>query len=240
MNHTRTIAVMGLGYVGLPVAIAFARAGRRVIGFDIDRVRVDELLSGHDRTREVETSELRSPELRLTCDPQMLAEADFYIVTVPTPVDLANRPDLGAMLAASRTIGSVLKRGDIVVYESTVYPGAIEEDCVPVLEKVSGLAGGRDFTVGYSPERINPGDNEHRFETIVKVVSGQDERTLDTVAAVYGSRGKGGIHRAPPIKGAEAAKTIEKTQRALKIAVMKERGGFSHSSGNHKRGWAPA
>ena len=157
-----------------------------------------------------------------------LAEADFYIVTVPTPIDGARRPDLGAVLSASDTVGKVLKRGDIVVYESTVYPGTIEEECLPVLEKKSGLAGGRDFTVGYSPERINPGDKEHRFETIVKVVSAQDARTLDIVADVYGSVVKAGIHRAPSIKVAEAAKVIENTQRDLNIAFMNELSAIFH------------
>ncbi len=151
-----------------------------------------------------------------------LAGADFYIVTVPTPIDGARRPDLGAILSASDTVGKVIKRGDIVVYESTVYPGAIEEECLPILEKRSGLTGGRDFTVGYSPERINPGDKEHRFETIIKVVSAQDTRTLDIVADVYGSVVKAGIHRAPSIKVAEAAKVIENTQRDLNIAFMNE------------------
>ena len=186
-SHNRRIAVVGLGYVGLPVATAFARSGVPVIGFDIDRKRVDELRAGHDRTLEVASADLSQANLKFEYDSARLAEADFYIVTVPTPIDSARRPDLGAVLAASATVGQVLKRGDIVVYESTVYPGTIEEECLPVLEKKSGLAGGRDFTVGYSPERINPGDKEHRFETIVKVVSAQDTRTLDIVADVYGS-----------------------------------------------------
>src|SRR6201994_755306 len=193
--HNRKIAVIGLGYVGLPVAVAFARSGVPVIGFDIDSKRIEELRSGHDRTREVEGKELAQPSLRYESDPARLADADFYIVTVPTPIDEAHRPDLGAMLKASATVGGGLKRGDIVVYESTVYPGAVEEDCLPVLEQKSGLVGGCDFTLGYSPERINPGDKTHRFETITKVVSAQDERTLDIVAAVYGSGGEG---RHPP------------------------------------------
>jgi len=228
VSPARKIAVIGLGYVGLPVAVAFARGGARVIGFDIDRQRVDELRAGRDRTREVEADELSLKSLHLTADAAALKDADFYIVTVPTPIDAANRPDLGAMLAASRTVGSVLKRGDIVVYESTVYPGAVEEDCLPVLESASGLACGRDFTVGYSPERINPGDKQHRFETIVKVVAGQDEKTADVVAAVYGSVVKAGIHRAPSIKVAEAAKVIENTQRDLNIAFMNELAAICH------------
>ena len=151
-----------------------------------------------------------------------MREPDFYIVTVPTPIDEARQPDLSAMIAASRSVGAVLKKGDIVVYESTVYPGAVEEDCVPILEQVSGLKAGVDFTVGYSPERINPGDKEHRFETIAKVVSAQDQTTLDIVADVYGSVVTAGIHRAPSIKVAEAAKVIENTQRDLNIAFMNE------------------
>ena len=222
ITHNRRLSVLGLGYVGLPVAVAFARAGAPVIGFDISEQRIRELHAGIDRTLEVDTKELKLPSLTLTSDVRALAEADFHIVTVPTPIDGAHRPDLGAMLAASRTVGSVLKAGDIVVYESTVYPGAVEEDCVPVLEQVSGLKAGKDFTVGYSPERINPGDKQHRFETITKVVSGQDERTLDIVAAVYGSVVRAGIHRAPSIKVAEAAKVIENTQRDLNIAFMNE------------------
>src|SRR6185437_636658 len=222
MAHERKIAVIGLGYVGLPVAVAFARSGVSVVGFDIDRNRIAELKAGHDRTREVDEMELGRPALAFESDPARLKPADFFIVTVPTPIDQANRPDLRALLSESETVGSVLKRGDIVVYESTVYPGAIEEDCAPVLERASKLVCGRDFTLGYSPERINPGDKAHRFESIKKVVSGQDERTLDIVADVYGSVVKAGIHRAPSIRVAEAAKVIENTQRDLNIAFMNE------------------
>jgi UDP-N-acetyl-D-galactosamine dehydrogenase len=231
LAHGRKIAVIGLGYVGLPVAVAFARSGAAVLGFDIDRRRVDELTSGRDRTLEVEPADLRQASLRFTHDPARLAEADFYIVTVPTPIDAARRPDLAAILAASDTVGKVLKRGDIVVYESTVYPGTIEEECLPVLARNSGLAGGRDFTVGYSPERINPGDRQHRFESIVKVVAAQDAPTLDIVANVYGSVVTAGIHRAPSIKVAEAAKVIENTQRDLNIAFMNELSAIFHQLG---------
>jgi UDP-N-acetyl-D-galactosamine dehydrogenase len=222
VTHGRKIAVIGLGYVGLPVAVAFARSGAPVAGFDINRKRVEELRSGYDRTREVEPAELSLSSLSYEDDPSKLAAFDFFIVTVPTPIDDKNRPDLGAMLAASRTVGAVLKRGDIVVYESTVYPGAVEEECIPILEKTSGISAGRDFSVGYSPERINPGDKNHRFETIKKVVSALDQRTLDIVAEVYGSVVTAGIHRAPSIKVAEAAKVIENTQRDLNIAFMNE------------------
>jgi len=231
LPHSRKIAVVGLGYVGLPVAVAFARAGAPVVGFDIDRGRVDELRTGLDRTREVEVAELAQPNLSYTDDPAAIAAADFFIVTVPTPIDAANRPDLSAILAASKTVGGVLKRGDVVVYESTVYPGAVEEDCVPVLEGASGLACGPDFSVGYSPERINPGDKAHRFETITKVVSALDAKTLDVVAEVYGSAVKAGIHRAPSIKVAEAAKVIENTQRDLNIAFMNELSAICHALG---------
>lgn len=222
MGHGRTIAVIGLGYVGLPVAAAFARTGVPVIGFDIDPQRIAELRGGFDRTREVAADDLTQTGLRFAAKEEELASADFFIVTVPTPIDAARRPDLSALMAASRTVGRALKRGDVVVYESTVYPGAVEEDCVPVLEQASGLAAGRDFAVGYSPERINPGDKRHRFETIVKVVAAQDGPTLELIAAVYGSVVTAGIHRAPSIKVAEAAKVIENTQRDLNIAFMNE------------------
>jgi UDP-N-acetyl-D-galactosamine dehydrogenase len=231
VGHERKIAVIGLGYVGLPVAVAFARSGVPVIGFDIDTNRIAELRSGHDRTREVEPAELSLPMLSYDSDPEKLLAADFYIVTVPTPIDGANRPDLSALLRASETVGRALARGDIVVYESTVYPGAVEEDCIPVLERSSGLAGSRDFTVAYSPERINPGDKVHRFETITKVVGAQDQRTLDIVSEVYGSVVKAGIHRAPSIKVAEAAKVIENTQRDLNIALMNELSAIFHELG---------
>jgi UDP-N-acetyl-D-glucosamine/UDP-N-acetyl-D-galactosamine dehydrogenase len=228
LAHERKIAVVGLGYVGLPVAASFARSGVPVIAFDISRERVDELISGHDRTREVETADLRSENLRFTADPAQLFAADFFIVTVPTPIDESNRPDLSALLAASRTVGAALKKGDVVVYESTVYPGATEEDCAPVLEAASDLVCGRDFTLGYSPERINPGDRQHRFEVIQKVVAAQDAATLEIVAAVYGSVVTAGIHRAPSIKTAEAAKVIENTQRDLNIALMNELSSIFH------------
>ena len=214
--------MIGLGYVGLPVAVAFARSGTAVVGFDIDPMRIKELRAGIDRTREVEKSDLVQSTLRYENDPAALTAADFYIVTVPTPIDSARRPDLTALHAASTTVGRTLKRGDIVVYESTIYPGAVEEDCVPLIERASGLRCGADFTVGYSPERINPGDKAHRFETITKVVSAQDERTLDIVADVYGSVVTAGVYRAPSIKVAEAAKVIENTQRDLNIAFMNE------------------
>jgi UDP-N-acetyl-D-glucosamine/UDP-N-acetyl-D-galactosamine dehydrogenase len=220
--HGRSIAVIGLGYVGLPVAVAFGRAGAPTIGFDIDRARIAELNAGRDHTREVEPGDLRHSSLSFTAEAAELTRADFFIVTVPTPVDDVRRPDMRQLLAASKTVGQALKRGDIVVYESTVYPGATEEDCVPILERASGLTAGRDFAVGYSPERINPGDRAHRFETIQKVVSAQDEAALDVVAAVYGSVVKAGIHKAPSIRVAEAAKVIENTQRDLNIAFMNE------------------
>ena len=222
MTHGRKNAVIGLGYVGLPVAVAFGRNGAPVIGFDIEPRRVEELRAGYDRTREIDGDSLKAAKLDITGDPARLKAADFFIVTVPTPIDRSNQPDLTALLGASESVGRALKKGDIVVYESTVYPGATEEDCVPVLERESGLKAGRDFSVGYSPERINPGDRAHRFETIRKVVAGQDQRTLDVVAAVYGSVVTAGIHRAPSIKVAEAAKVIENAQRDLNIAFMNE------------------
>ena len=221
MAANRSISVIGLGYVGLPVAVSFGRTAR-VIGFDISQSRIEELRAGHDRTNEVEDDDLKAAEITFTCEAKDLAAADFHIVAVPTPIDDAKRPDLSPLVGASKVVGSVLKRGDIVVYESTVYPGATEEECVPVLERESGLKCGTDFTVGYSPERINPGDKEHTFTRITKVVSGQDEPTLDVVAKVYESVVTAGVHRASSIKVAEAAKVIENTQRDLNIALMNE------------------
>ncbi len=220
--HNRVIASIGLGYVGLPVAVAFAQSGARTIGFDVDEKRISELRTGHDRTNEIDHNELSRAPIGYTSDSGDLAVADFFIVTVPTPVDAARRPDMSMVLAASRTVGGAMRPGAIVVYESTVYPGATEELCVPALEKASGLACGRDFFVGYSPERINPGDKMHRFETIIKVVSAQDRGTLDIVALVYESVVKAGVFRASSIRVAEAAKVIENTQRDINIAFMNE------------------
>lgn len=230
-GHGRRIAVIGLGYVGLPVAAAFVRSGLGVIAFDISEQRITELRAGYDRTSEVSPADLSHPGFCFTADPAQLRQADFFIVTVPTPIDETNRPDLRALLAASRTVGKALKPGDIVVYESTVYPGATEEDCAPVVEQASGLVCGRDFTLAYSPERINPGDRQHRFEMIKKVVAGQDDRTLDIVAAVYGAVVTAGVHKAPSIKIAEAAKVIENTQRDLNIALMNELSSIFHELG---------
>lgn len=213
--------MIGLGYVGLPVAVAFGQK-RRTIGFDINNTRIAELQQGHDRTAEVSQEELEQADILFTSSIHELAQADFHIVAVPTPIDEANQPDLTPILKASETVGEALKPGDIVVYESTVYPGVTEDECVSVLEKVSGLVCGKDFTVGYSPERINPGDNEHTFTKIKKVVAGQDAQTLQIVAQVYESVVTAGVHRAPSIKVAEAAKVIENTQRDLNIALVNE------------------
>lgn len=231
MKPRRSIAVVGLGYVGLPVAVAFARAGFETVGFDIDRQRIAELRGGRDRTREVEAADLETSGLTLTDATEELRRADFYIVTVPTPITPARAPDLSAVFAASRTVGSVLKRGDIVVYESTVYPGVTEEECVPLLEGASGLKGAVDFRVAYSPERINPGDRRHRLETITKVVAAQDAESLEIVAETYGAVVTAGVHRAPSIKVAEAAKVIENTQRDLNIALMNELSVLFHRMG---------
>ncbi len=221
MAHDRTVSVIGLGYVGLPVAIAFGKV-RQTIGFDINASRIAELRNGNDRTGEVSPEELSAAHILFTASVDDLRTADFHIVAVPTPIDDANQPDLTPLHRASETVGKALKAGDIVVYESTVYPGVTEEVCVPVLERVSGLKCGKDFTVGYSPERINPGDKEHTFTRIKKVVSGQDAGTLAVVADVYGSVVTAGVHRAAAIKVAEAAKVIENTQRDLNIALMNE------------------
>ncbi len=216
-----TIAVIGLGYVGLPVALSFAKK-YPTIGFDISQRRIDGLRGGHDITAEVEDEELKSSTIRFSADPKDLAEATFIVVAVPTPIDGDNRPDLSPLVSASELVGKQLAKGAIVVYESTVYPGVTEEVCGPVLERCSGLVAGKDFFLGYSPERINPGDKEHTFERIVKVVSGQDGPTLDRVADVYASVVTAGVHRAASIKVAEAAKVIENTQRDLNIALMNE------------------
>ncbi len=221
MTHQRKISVVGLGYVGLPVAVAFGKQDR-VIGFDVNERRIRELESGVDHTHEVSNKDLQSADILFTASAAELKQADFHIVAVPTPINEAKNPDLTPVIVASRTVGGQLKKGDIIVYESTVYPGATEEDCVPILEAESGLVCGRDFFVGYSPERINPGDKEHTFTTITKIVSGQNEEILEIVAAVYESVVKAGVHRASSIRVAEAAKVIENTQRDLNIALMNE------------------
>lgn len=219
--YPRKVSVVGLGYVGLPVAVAFGKHGP-VIGFDINEARLQELRTGHDRTNEVSQEELAQGQIEFTSQTDVLAKADFHIVAVPTPIDDAHQPDLTPVVKASETVGKALKKGDIVVYESTVYPGVTEEICVPILERISGLKCGVDFTVGYSPERINPGDKEHTFTKIKKVVSGQDAATLEIVADVYASVVTAGVHKAASIKVAEAAKVIENTQRDLNIALMNE------------------
>ena len=215
------ISVTGLGYVGIPLAVAFSKK-YQVIGFDVNQTRIDELISGIDRTGEVSSPELKSSNVKYTTNPEDMAKANFHIVTVPTPINSAKQPDLSPLFKASEALGKIIKKGDTIVYESTVYPGATEEDCVPVLEKFSGLKCGKDFKVGYSPERINPGDKEHTFTKILKVVSGQDAETLELVANVYESVVTAGVFRAKSIKVAEAAKVIENTQRDINIAFMNE------------------
>jgi len=216
------VAVIGLGYVGLPVALAFARKFPGTIGFDVDAQRVAELGRGHDRNQEIAEATLGASPLTLTSDAAALAGATFFVVAVPTPVDEDNVPDLGSVVRASETVGRALRAGAVVVFESTVYPGVTEEVCGPILAAASGLEQGTGFTLGYSPERINPGDKEHTLERIVKVVSGQDAATLERVAAAYGAIIEAGVHRAPSIKVAEAAKVIENTQRDLNIALVNE------------------
>lgn len=218
----RTVCVVGLGYVGLPVAVAFGKIFQ-TIGYDISGEKIDTLRSYSDVTGEVSSDELKaSSYLRLTNNPEQLAQADFIIVAVPTPVNSAHQPDFGPLESASTTVGKHLKKGAIVIYESTVYPGATEEICVPLLEKHSGLRWGRDFHIGYSPERINPGDKSHQFTQITKVVSGDDANTLAQVADLYESVVTAGVYRASSIRVAEAAKVIENTQRDLNIAFVNE------------------
>jgi UDP-N-acetyl-D-galactosamine dehydrogenase len=221
MSTKEKIAVIGLGYVGLPLAVALSRV-YDTTGFDINKIRVSELNDGIDKTLEVDLDELFGKVPLFTSNLDKLKDSTVFIVTVPTPIDSANRPDFSPLISASTMVGEVLRVGNLVVYESTVYPGATEEVCVPILEEISGLEFGKDFQVGYSPERINPGDKEHRLETITKVVSGSDADALDRVASIYSSIINAGIHRAPSIKVAEAAKVIENTQRDLNISLMNE------------------
>jgi len=215
------ICVVGLGYVGLPVALEFARKFK-VVGFDINQNRVEMMQKGIDPSNELEASEFDGCDISFTSQPEETKDCTFYIVAVPTPINEHKHPDLKPLLSACNIVGSVLKKGDIVVFESTVYPGCTEEDCVPVLEKESGLKFGEGFTVGYSPERINPGDKVHTLTKIIKVVSGSDEPTLKIVSQVYNTIIKAGVHEASSIKVAEASKIIENTQRDLNIALMNE------------------
>lgn len=222
MQVVKKVAIIGLGYVGLPLAIEFGKT-RPVIGFDINQTRIDALREGRDSTLEVSGDELReAAHLLFTTDPADLAKANIYIVTVPTPIDSHKRPDLTPLIKASETLGRVLKRGDIVIYESTVYPGATEEDCVPVLERISGLTFNKDFFAGYSPERINPGDKTHRLPDIRKVTSGSTPEIAEEVDQLYASIITAGTYKAENIRVAEAAKVIENTQRDLNIALVNE------------------
>lgn len=216
------IGIIGLGYVGLPLAVGFGKQYRSVVGFDVNLTRVNELCRGVDRNADVPEQELKQSSVSFTSNLDDLRDLSAYIVAVPTPIDEDNRPDLRHLLSASQTIGQVISRGDIVVFESTVYPGVTEEICAPEIERVSGLKACSDFHIGYSPERINPGDTEHTLETIVKVVSGDCETSLERVARLYGKVVKAGIFKASSIKVAEAAKVIENTQRDLNIALMNE------------------
>lgn len=215
------LSVIGLGYVGLPIALEFAKK-IRVVGFDIKPDRVELIKKGIDPSKELESDDFKNTDITFTYDPNDLREASFHIIAVPTPTDNHNLPDLTPVLSASETVGKILKKGDYVVYESTVYPGCTEEDCIPVLEKFSGLKFMKDFKVGFSPERINPGDKKHSLTTIVKVTSGCDTESAENIARIYEMIIKAGVHRASSIKVAESAKIIENTQRDINIAFMNE------------------
>ncbi|HLD63889.1 MAG TPA: nucleotide sugar dehydrogenase, partial [Candidatus Peribacteraceae bacterium] len=226
-----SLCIVGMGYVGLPLAHAFARAGYRVHGFDVNPRRIEELSAGFDRTLELTEAELRSVKIAYSTDPKIIKESDIIIVAVPTPIDEKNNPDLTMLMSASTTVGQNLKKEAIVVYESTVWPGTTEEICGPIIAKESGLQSGRDFFLGYSPERINPGDKEHTVDKIIKVVAGQTEKTTDALCDLYGSIVSAGIHRAPSIKVAEMAKAIENAQRDLNIAFVNEIAMMSNALG---------
>ncbi|OFY66874.1 MAG: UDP-N-acetyl-D-galactosamine dehydrogenase [Bacteroidetes bacterium RIFCSPLOWO2_02_FULL_36_8] len=221
LSKNTSLAVIGLGYVGLPVALAFAKK-IKVIGFDINEKRIKHLQKSVDPSGELDKKEFEDCDIYFSSDPFVLKKASFFIIAVPTPVDEHNYPDLRALKGASEIVGKNLKKGDIVVYESTVYPGCTEEECIPVLERESGLKFTKDFKVGYSPERINPGDKEHTLSRVIKIVSANNATTLNEVASVYELIVTAGVHRAPSIKVAEAAKVIENTQRDLNIALMNE------------------
>jgi UDP-N-acetyl-D-galactosamine dehydrogenase len=215
------LALVGLGYVGLPIALEFAKRVK-VVGFDINQARVDMMRRGEDPSRELEASDFENRDITFSADINDLKDVNFFIVAVPTPIDETNLPDLKPLLGASRTVGKVLKKGDYVVFESTVYPGCTEEDCIPILEEESGLKFPEDFKVGYSPERINPGDKEHTLQNVIKIVSGCDEESLEQIAKTYELVVAAGVHRATSIKVAEAAKIVENTQRDVNISLVNE------------------
>ncbi|MFP5471449.1 MAG: nucleotide sugar dehydrogenase, partial [Bacteroidia bacterium] len=221
VNKEAKLAVIGLGYVGLPIALEFAKK-IKVVGFDINKERVQLMRNNIDPSNELDASEFEGADILFTADIEDLRDVNFFIVAVPTPINDANLPDLSPLLGASKTVGKVLKKGDYVVFESTVYPGCTEEDCIPILEQESGLKFPNDFKVGYSPERINPGDKVHTLPNILKIVSGCDDESLEVVAKTYELVIKAGVHRAPTIKVAEAAKIIENTQRDVNIALINE------------------
>lgn len=221
LNKEKKLAVIGLGYVGLPIALAFAKKAK-VIGFDINAKKIAQLKISIDPSKEIEKNEFEGADIYFTDNIEELKEAQFYIVAVPTPIDKYKRPDLLPLISATQTVAKVLKKGDYVVFESTVYPGCTEEDCIPVLERISGLTFQKDFMVGYSPERINPGDKQHTLQNVIKVVSGCCETSLKEIAQVYEMVVDAGVHKAPSIKVAEAAKIIENTQRDVNIALMNE------------------
>ena len=220
-NKEAYLAVIGLGYVGLPIALSFAKK-IKVVGFDIKPERVGMMKKGVDPSKELEKIDFEDADIEFTSDPADLKKVNFFIITVPTPIDIHNQPDLKPLFSASHTVGKALKKGDYVVYESTVYPGCTEEECIPILEKESGLTFNKDFKAGYSPERINPGDKQHTLAQITKVVSGSDAEACDEIANLYSLVVEAGIHKASSIKVAEAAKIIENTQRDLNIALMNE------------------
>ncbi len=221
INNKTKLSVIGLGYVGLPLALEFAN-NISVIGFDINTERIFQMKQNIDPSQEITAEKFQNKKIEFTSEIEKLKEASFHIIAVPTPIDNYNQPDLSPLLSATSIVGSILKKGDYVVYESTVYPGATEDDCIPLLEKQAGLQARKDFKVGYSPERINPGDRIHTLTNTIKIVSGCDKEALDNIAHIYGTIIKAGIHRAPSIKVAEAAKIIENTQRDVNIALMNE------------------
>lgn len=221
-NRTPILCIIGLGYVGLPLAAAFGKTGWKTYGFDINTERIKTLKEGHDWTNELTDKQLTETTIEYSSDASIISKANTIIIAVPTPTDAANNPDLSPVLKASKTVGENLTKESVVIYESTVYPGVTEDECVPILEKTSGLVCGKDFTVGYSPERINPGDKEHTIDKIIKVVAGQDEATTEWLSMIYGKIVPAGIHQASNIKVAELAKALENTQRDINIALMNE------------------